>query len=44
MSRLCVLAGVVCCTVGFLQANVTLATLGLVLGLLGGMEVRRQCP
>ena len=44
MSRLCVLAGVVCSTVGFLRADVTLAALGLVLGMLGAMEVRRQCP
>ncbi|MDX6697884.1 MAG: hypothetical protein QOE65_1281 [Solirubrobacteraceae bacterium] len=50
MSRLCVLAGVVLVTVGFLRADATLAALGFVLGMLGAVELtlrereQRRCP
>jgi hypothetical protein len=51
MSRLCVLAGVVLATAGFLCDDVNLAALGFVLGMLGAVELtlhereeRRRCP
>jgi len=51
MSRLCVLAGVVLTPVGFLGADVTVAALGFVLGMVGAVELalhdreeRRRCP
>jgi hypothetical protein len=43
MSRLCVLAGVVLSTAGFLSADAALAALGLAIGMLGAVEVRREC-